>query len=214
MLEMTFDKFKILLTFKLSGLRTKRVHTPFGEVITGRKPGFSTSATCCNNRELALKRLRFKPHDLNFVICEDKGEAEIRGKKVVYCTPEEFVRFFKEKFGFGVSIKEILDYDITEEFMKGFSDQREALAILNSIYLLYLYREFPEVFIHTKDSRVRMEIQPDIPMLEEVKNLGYGFSYPKTAHPIVRMNYLTDNGREIARSVVERKLKNSRSDID
>ena len=209
-----FDKFKIFLTFKLSGLRTKRIYTPFGEIIAGRKRGFSASATCCTNEELTLKRLRFKLQDLNFVVGDSKKEVDFKGKRVIFCTPESFVGFFKENFGFRVDWKDIMEYDITKEFLKGFPDQRKALAILNSMYLLYLYREFPEVFIHTKDTRQRMEIEPDIPMLEEVKNLGYGFSYPKTAHPIVRMNYLTDDGREIARNVLEHKIRNCWSEIE
>jgi hypothetical protein len=56
---------------------------------------------------------------------------------------------------------------------------------------------------------MRMELEPDIPMLEEVKNMGYAFSHPKTKHPKVRMNYLNDDGREIARNVFVHRLKNS-----
>ncbi|RLI79876.1 hypothetical protein DRP07_09745 [Archaeoglobales archaeon] len=216
MSRISFDKFKILLTFKLSGLRTKRIFTPYGDLITGRKGGFSVSATVCENKELALKRITFKLHELNFAIGEGNKdeEIEVRGKKVVFCNPEDFIQFFKNKFRFKVSSREIIDYDITEEFIKSFEDKTEALAILNSMYLLYVYREFPEVFIHTKDTRVRMEIEPDIPLLEKVKNLGYGFSHPKTSHPKVRMNYLTDDGREIARSVFEHKLINSLTELE
>jgi|Deesub1362A_J573_1020465.scaffolds.fasta_scaffold00235_32 hypothetical protein len=215
MLRISFDKFKILLTFKLSGLRTKRIFTPYGELIAGRKGGFSVSATVCENKELALKRITFKLHKLNFVVGEDnKEEIELQGKKVVFCNPEDFIRFFKNKFGFKVSPREVVEYDIIEKFIESFEDKTEALAILNSMYLLYVYREFPEVFIHTKDTRVRMEIEPDIPLLEKVKNLGYGFSHPKTRHPKVRMNYLTDDGREIARSVFEHKLRKSLPEIE
>jgi hypothetical protein len=211
---MSFDKFKIIVSFKLSGLRTKRIFTPYGEVIVARRKGFSASATCCNNRELALKRLRFKLQEFNFVICNFKDEIDFRGKKIIFCTPDDFILFLKEKFGFKVGSKEILDYDLAEEFLKSFDDKREALGILNSIYLLYLYREFPEVFIHTKNSRMRMEIEPDIPLLEKVKNMGYGFSHPKTSHPKVRMNYLTEEGREMARSVLAHRLRSTSSDIE
>jgi len=216
MSEMPFDKFKILLTFKLSGLRTKRIHTPLGELITGKGRVLSVSATCCSNRELALKRIEFKPQRLNFVVCEgcEGDEVSFRGRRVIFCNPEGFVNFFKESFGFEVDAKEIMSYDITDGFIKGYADQRRALAILNSIYLLYLYGEFPEVFIHTKDSRVKMEIEPDIPMLEEVKNLGYGFSYPKTSKPKVRMNCLTGDGREIARGFLERRLRIWQAEIE
>ncbi len=216
MARVPFDKFKILLTLKLSGLRTKRIFTPYGDLVTGRKGDFSVSATPCGNRELALKRLEFKPNKINFAICDknkEREKVEIRGREVVFCNSEEFIRYFRDKFGFKVSEREILDYDIVQDFLGNFSDKTHALAILNSMYLLYVYREFPEVFIHTKNSRIRMDIQPDIPMLEEIKNLGYGFSHPKTRHPKARMNYLNDDGREIARCVFEHKLENSIPDV-
>ncbi len=213
--SLLFDKFKILLTFRLSGLRTRRIFTPYGELIAGRKRDLSVSATPCCNRNLALRRFKFKPSRINFAIGIESGwsREEIGKNEVIFCNPEEFIRYFKDRFGFGVNEQEILEYDIVRNFLESFSDKTYALAILNSMYLLYIYREFPEVFIHTKDSRVRMDIQPDIPMLEDIKNLGYGFSHPKTRHPKARMNYLNDDGREIARCVFEHRLKNSIADI-
>jgi hypothetical protein len=206
------DSFKILLTFKLAKLRTKRIYTPYGEVVTGRRGEKSFSATVCRkNPEIGVRRLRFHPQKLNFIIC--RREWDEKGK-IIFCKPQEFVEYFKENFGFNIGTDEILGYDVSERFLSTFRDAREGIAILNSMYLLYTYREFPEVFIHTKDTRTRLELEPDIPMLEEVKNMGYAYSHPKTKHPKVRMNYLNDNGREIARSVFEHKLKNCEREVE
>ncbi|AGK62040.1 hypothetical protein Asulf_02080 [Archaeoglobus sulfaticallidus PM70-1] len=204
------SKLKLYLMLKLAGFRVRKLFTPYGEIFIAKRAGNSICVATGNTIPLAEIKIEFRPQKRNIILTNSEGMSKYETMNL-----EEFISFltgFKENID--ERCKEIVDFDVVDEFIGSYRDQTKAVAILNSALLMYIYGEFPEVYVHTKEFRQRLEIKPDIAMLEELKNLGMAYSHPKERNVPARMNYLTEDGRDLAREFLYRKIDVNRDELN
>jgi|GEM_PF-1160245 hypothetical protein len=214
------EKFRIRSAFKLARFRTKRIFTPYGELIIGRKTGsISVSAVSCGRSpRLAIKKILEKPQRLNYIISESAGdfnEGVNLGMNSVNIMPVDEITFLKDlNSRFNAKTDIIIDFDLLKSFLDKFDDPKRGLAVINSLFQLYMYHEFPELFFHSKEGSKRIENENEIPMLEELKKMGFVVSYPKDKYARVRLNALTKDGLEISRAACEKMLRMKEDELE